>query len=112
MNRLSNFDLCAVESISTGSGRRADSNVDGQGADEQLAGYTPFYPRSGPIALRKGHFLRFTKEINAFHKKGSGSGRHTVKMVGIAFAYLLFAAEDAGIECKKRALSRKRTAAA
>lgn len=81
--------------------------LDGQGADEQLAGYTPFYPVIWADYLRKGHFLRFTKEINAFHKKGSGSGRvHTVKMIGIAFAYLLLPQRMLD-RMQKRALSRK-----
>lgn len=40
--------------------------LDGQGADEQLAGYTAFYKMLFVNLLRKGKFITFLKELNAY----------------------------------------------
>lgn len=40
--------------------------LDGQGSDEQLAGYTDFYPVLFLYALQKGKFQYFKKEVDAY----------------------------------------------
>ena len=40
--------------------------LDGQGADEQLAGYTPFYGISYTFYLRRCRFIQFYKEVSGY----------------------------------------------
>ena len=47
--------------------------LDGQGSDEQLAGYTPFYKVLFLDLLKKGRFVKLGKEISAYKKMRSDS---------------------------------------
>ena len=42
--------------------------LDGQGADEQLAGYTSFYPVLFTYYLKKGKFFSFYKELQSYKR--------------------------------------------
>ncbi len=50
--------------------------LDGQGADEQLAGYTPFYKVLFCHNLRKFRWIRFYKEWKAYRTMRSGTEKH------------------------------------
>ena len=50
--------------------------LDGQGADEQLAGYTSFYPVLFSYLLRKGRFRKFIKEVNQYSATRAKTEKH------------------------------------
>lgn len=62
--------------------------LDGQGADEQLAGYTSFYSVILSYYLRKFRFIKFGKEIHYYCKERVITEKHVSAMDVIANAFV------------------------
>ena len=66
--------------------------LDGQGADEQLAGYSPFYGVVFADLLKKFRFMAFAKEFSAYKKLRASTEKHVnslnIMLAAIAAAYL------------------------
>lgn len=60
--------------------------MDGQGADEQLAGYTDFYTVMFLYALKKGKFGLFKKEVDSYIKFKSKTIRNTSRALVVLTA--------------------------
>lgn len=66
--------------------------LDGQGADEQLAGYTPFYQVLFIDLLKKGKWQRLKKEIQYYKAmRASSENISTKRIILSTFASVLFA---------------------